>query len=74
MIQANIFNPHRELFTINLQSPYFYLNREFQSSHLQLNDSFLDYITFECNFILDKIQTLNLSSLEFKIELDFHEN
>ena len=74
LISANFLNPQRELFTINLQNAHFYMNREFQSSFLTLNDTFLDFISFELNFVHDKNQTLILPSLEFKIELDLHEN
>ena len=74
LISANIFNPKREIFTINLQTAYFYMNREFKSSHLQLNDSFLDFINFNLDFTKDKNQTLTLPSLDFKIEIDLHEN
>lgn len=74
LILGNLFNPNRELFTISLLSPYCYLNREFRCSHLQLSDSYLDFVTFELNFNTEKNQILNLPSLEFKIELDLHEN
>lgn len=50
------------------------MNREFKTSNLQLNDSFLDFIIFELDFIKDPQQALNLPFLQFKIELDLHEN
>ena len=74
LILANLFNPKRELFVINLQNPHFFINREFKTYNLQLNDSFLDFLIFELDFIRDPHQAINLPSLEFKIELEFHEN
>ena len=74
LIIANVFNPNRELFSFNLQTPYVYINREFKSSNLLLNDSFLDFITFELNITKDENHDFNFPSLEFKIELDLHEN
>lgn len=74
LISTNIFNPKREILVINLQTAYFYMNREFKTSCLQLTDSFLDFIAFDLNFHTDKNQVLNLPSLEFKIEIELHEN
>ena len=74
LILTNLFNPNREVFVINLQNPHFFMNREFKTTHLQLNDTFLDFIIFELDFTKDPRQAINLPSLEFKIELDFHEN
>ena len=74
LIMSNLFNPKCEIFVINLQNAHFFINREFESTNLQLNDIFLDFITFEIDFIKDPNQTLYLPSLDFKIELDFHEN
>ena len=74
MISANIFNPNRELFVINLQSQHFFVNRIFETTDLQLNESYLDFISFELNFVKEGDQSLNLQRLDFKIELDLHEN
>ena len=74
LVMTNLFNPKCELFVINLQNPHFFINREFQTTNLQLNDSFLDFITFEIDFIKDPNQALYLPSLDFKIELDLNEN
>ena len=74
LVMTNLFNPKCELFVINLQNPHFFINQEFQTTNLQLNDSFLDFITFEIDFIKDPNQALYLPSLDFKIELDLNEN
>ena len=74
LIMSNLFNPKCEIFVINLQNANFFINREFQTTNLQLNDSFLDFITFEIDFIKDPNQALYLPSLDFKIELDLNEN
>ena len=57
-----------------MQNPRFFMNREFKTSNLQLNDSFLDFVTFDLDFIKDPSQALYLPYFEFKIELDLHEN
>jgi len=57
-----------------LQNPRFFMNREFKTANLQLNDSFLDFVTFDLDFIKDPSQALYLPYFEFKIELDLHEN
>ena len=74
LVMTNLFNPKCEIFVINLQNANFFINREFQTTNLQLNDSFLDFITFEIDFIKDPNQALYLPSLDFKIELDLNEN
>ena len=74
MISANIFNPKRKLFVINLQNPHFFINRDFRTTDLHLNESYLDFISFELEFIKEGEQSLNIGSLDFKIELDLHEN
>ena len=74
LISSNIFNPNREIFTINMQSAYVYLNKKFVCSALPLNDSFLDNISFELKFIPEHNPDSQLPELDFKIELEFHEN
>ena len=70
----NLFNPNCEIFTINLQTPYVYLNKQFKCYRLLLNDNYLDYISFELDFIPNQTDNLILNSLDFKIELEFNEN
>ena len=74
LITTNLFNPDCEIFSINLQNPYVYLNKQFQCLRLPLNDNYLDYISFELNFILNENNHLILKPLEFTIELEFNEN
>lgn len=50
------------------------MNRNFETTDLQLNDTYLDFISFELNFVKEGEQSLNIQRLDFKIELDLHEN
>lgn len=50
------------------------MNKQFQNNNLALNENYLDNIMFELDFTPEKNSKLNISPLDFKIELEFNEN
>ena len=72
LITSDLFNPNRDIFSINLQSPRLYINKVFTTKLLQLTDNIIDNITLEFNFV--KLQSdITLPVLNFQVELNLDE-
>ena len=51
LIEANIFNPDGQLFSINLQSQSAYVNKRFEVNKLNTNKFYLENIIFDFKFL-----------------------
>ena len=71
LILSDVFNPTAQIFSINTQSPYTYLNVTFSEFQLNLNDCFIESVIFE--IVSDTDSDTPLPNLDFKIGIEFIE-
>ena len=71
LVISDIFNPTAEIFCINTQSPYNYVNVAFREDKLTLNDCYIDSVIFKIEPATKSEQPL--PNLDFKIGIELLE-
>ena len=71
LVLSDIFNPTAEIFCINTQSQYNYVNVTFREDKLTLNDCYIDSVIFKIEPLTNSEQPF--PNLDFKIGIELLE-